>query len=135
MFFVWYITLCSSMSCSCSYDKTMIWQLLSNRQSDQCVFRCQIRNIKRIILKIIIIVLYFCLYKMSQGIKPNEIEINLTNNVKDKNYSTDFWNISEILRRSRCVVYNYLEYSANYIKKHCVNRPRATNSSESRVIS
>lgn len=70
---------------------------------------------------------------MPQERKPNEIAINLTNNVKIKNYSTA--KISEILRRSRCVVYNYLEYSTNYIKKHCDNRPRATNSPDSRVIS
>lgn len=70
---------------------------------------------------------------MSHRRKLNEIEINLTNNVKNKNYSTA--KISEILRRSRCVVYNYLEYSANYIKKHYDNRPRATNSPESRVTS
>ena len=120
------------MLCSCSYDKTMIRQLPSNRRSDQCVFRCQIRNIKRIILKIMIIVLYFCLYRMSRERKLNEIEMNLTNNVKNKNYSTA--KISEILR-SWCVVYNYLEYSANYIKKHCDNRPKATNSPDSRVIS
>lgn len=69
---------------------------------------------------------------MSQVRKLNEIEINLINNVKNKNYSTA--NISETLRRSQCVVYNYLEYSANYIKKHCDNRPRATNSPENRVI-
>ncbi|XP_043257971.1 uncharacterized protein LOC122400515 [Colletes gigas] len=69
---------------------------------------------------------------MPRGKKLTESEIRVIVNLKEKN--TSISEISRVIGRSRCAVFNYLKNRGNYGKKHPGGRPKAATERQRRAI-